>query len=156
MSRPEFLMAGDPNLQAKDPTNPKKKDPSVITVDYVNQFTDGVTLAESYSEAIGALFPNVVFISADRNYGTLAHEVFHVIENLPLTKADFTAGVDPLHYPYTQQAGAFSGIDTANLMVVGGKGTHRPKVPTALDSVRLDQKQQDRAYADAALVKNPT
>jgi hypothetical protein len=157
MSREELLLTSDRALKAKDPADPTKLDASVINVYYVNNFGDQATVAEGYGTAT-PLFPapsNVVMISSvDRNYGTLAHEVFHVLENIAIPKTDYDNKIDVTHYPYTMPLNKFEAIHTVNLMVTGA-GTKRPVIPTVFDSVRLTEDQQARAGQNTALVKAP-
>jgi hypothetical protein len=84
---------------------------------------------------------------------TLAHEAFHVLENIAISRAQANAGLDPTHYPYTPlRAGEFEWIHTINLMAPA-----LPPYPTpnVFDSIRLDEGQQTRSHARTLLVKDP-
>ena len=94
-------------------------------------------------------------ICADlRNYGTLAHEVFHVIENVTITKAASDKKIDVTHYPYIKPFFKADPLDTVNLMINGNQG-RRDNPQTVTDSVRLTGDQRTTANKRDTLVKNP-
>jgi len=102
-----------------------------IEVWYVNRFAPNRYAGMSLSTARTpiAQFANMVMIAATRKkWSTLAHEVTHVLERIPLGRED--------HQPY---AGVVqSGLDTVNLMV-GGLRSVNHNIRAVNDSRRLTQ-----------------
>lgn len=155
----QLALLGDGTLHKKVPES-GIKDTSYLHVYYVPRFSDDQTIGESIPSAVftgegSVLGANTVMISGqDRNYGTLAHEVFHVLENHNVPEAIHAKGIDPTHFPYTMPERKFEPIHTVNLMVTGA-GSRRPAVSTITDSIRLTPEQQARVYGRVLFVKDP-
>ncbi len=155
-SAEQVALLSAPGLWAKDPANANKKDLSIIHVYYIGSFTNrpgvlGAGLPSSYEP----LWGDTVLMSSTQEQTVLAHEAFHVIENIGMLKTLADIGIDPTHYPNNLPGGTFRPVDRVNLMVTG-RGQIMLDPPSPLNSIRLDADQQNRAYARTDLVKDPT
>lgn len=143
----EEALLGASSLWALTGANNTDKDVSRVYVYYVNKIT--MANDEALGEAFAAAqlrpeeryqrYADSVIVSAGRNYGTLAHEVFHVLENRSMLSAD--GKIAENHYPYTLPV---QGKDKINLMVSGPNAVRSNLV---VDSRRLTVSQEVDAYS---------
>jgi hypothetical protein len=122
---------------------------------YVGKFTGRMDLRgenfPSYS-APSLELGNVSMIASTAFPTTLAHEVFHVLENRRWSKSEWDLNLDPIHFPYFARGiGEYKREDSTNLMVTG-KGTVAGE--KELNSARLSKAQQDQAYLNTTVLKD--
>ncbi|MGL6094931.1 MAG: hypothetical protein ACRC7O_03885, partial [Fimbriiglobus sp.] len=150
--REQLALASAPALYKKDPADATKRDNTVVHIYYVNRFTNPQRQGVGIPQATYQGWNDVVFMTNTQS-DVLAHELFHVLENILVDKQKSEVDkIDTVHYPYTRANREVQPLDKINLMVSGAGNTIDGKVT---DSVRLDAAQQDRAYARATLVKAP-
>jgi hypothetical protein len=119
-----------------------------IVANKLSRLSLGVSIAGT--DAPHAKYADSVIMSAENDdRGTLAHEVGHILDNLPAFTA--TGGVQDSHYPYGKVEK--SNLDSVNLMVEGSRSVATIKV---LGSRRLTSDQQTQMHtARPNVVRDP-
>jgi hypothetical protein len=130
----QLALASAPALYKKDPGDATKRDITVIHVYYVNGFTNSQRQGIGMPQGTYQGWNDVVFMT-NASSSVLAHELFHIMENIMVDKQKYEVdGIDTLHYPYTRAKGVALPIDTVNLMASGAGSQDSGEVT---DSVRL-------------------
>lgn len=139
----EKALLGEAKLRTP-PQNGKDDIEAYYVNFFANSGVESGTGGEAFPSAClagaNSMFADSIIISkAYRDYGDLAHEAGHILEDRP-------ANTDP-HYPYTGLLPTKQ--ETVNLMVRGG-ASYSIRVGNVTDSRRLTQAQQDRMTSTMA------
>lgn len=154
LSQHDKVLIANPNLpDLRSETDSAGKDD--IEIFYTKKFKDG-RKGFSYPDLWmpDSKYSDAVILNANHSPAVLAHEVGHILENLPLFNADLQR-LDP-HFPYGvvgEQPHVF--LDRVNLMVEGAPLRFNG-VDEVVASRRLNVDQETRMLANRPNLLRPS